>query len=203
MASIKQLQDLDRLAADALQHWRAYLVHAEVARLAGDEQPFLRGTAGFRAASRVREVAANLLGTATGWPSVHGFGTLSPKVAVPAPEPVHYGRGEVPPDADGNGCLAEAVPANQLAVEAAEADRKRVAEQMAALVAAHDERRCNATDCGLPSVAIGLCHRHYQQNYRANAHKGRRAACINGRRYHSYDQHGKCRFCKAGRAYSA
>ena len=151
MASIEQLREVHKMADDNVVQWRAFLQWAEQKRLDGDEQPYLRGITGFKGAKALEGKLKVLLGFASAWPSVNGFGVLSQKKAVD--------------------------PASPLIV------------------------CCAFKDCDKPVFAIGLCSRHYRQNYRA-INPVVRSACVDGRKNHSYDKNEVGVHCKAPRAYS-
>lgn len=66
----EKLLRLREVLQDVKARWDWELQQAENARLAGDEQPFLRATMGFRVTQDALDLVENLIGHHTDWPDM-------------------------------------------------------------------------------------------------------------------------------------
>ena len=66
----EKLLKLREVLQEVRSRWDWELQQAENARLAGDEQPFLRVVAGYRATQDALDLVENLIGHHTDWPDM-------------------------------------------------------------------------------------------------------------------------------------
>ena len=82
MASVHELQRLRKVARQNVNNWQVECHKADAPRLAGDDEPLLRASTGFKIANELLRGLDTLYGHATGWAEVNGFGIFATKPPV-------------------------------------------------------------------------------------------------------------------------